>query len=323
MKYNNFEMYLYDDKNDAFHKNDLLNNSVSLEKFLISYEVSSIPTIELILSTVNGDDYLNIKQFYAIITNDTYKLEYKIGVINSLFREPNQVTIHGFLCTYDNIHQINSSYLGGSFLECIRSLNIRDKVKINDLDGFDQDFTDDFSIDYWKIQESDIQATDKLLKMAFPKSIYSMDNDNIYINTIDFGNEKYKYNIVEPDEILYISKSDKLGIYTDINNSENKTVINRDDALSGLCYGTSLGRSIISNNNTSLINYTTSLPYQIYIGDFLIKAVYKKIIMPMIIGYSMKGIPLNIKTNSNWYIIGKVEKYSIYGIETAILFSCK
>ena len=231
------------------------------------------------------------------------------------------------MCKYEDYVAINSSYLGDSFIGCMRNLNIKDKIKINGKDGYAEDFSNDFSFSYWKIQESNIQAANKILRMAYDSSVYTMDNDNIYINTIDYNNANYNYETEAPNELLFIDRSFRINDMLNEKNDEKlgNCIYEYKDEMAGLSNYTSMGRFFIGNfDDPSLNNYTKSLPRIVYQGDVLVKCLYKNKYFPMIIGNSMKKLDTIITTTSNWYVVSKIERWSATeGIQTAITFSAK
>lgn len=325
MRYNEFDIYMYDELNDSSHEKCLLNPNVTLEKLLIQYDLSTIPTVEIVLTTTLPQIYSDLQEIYIKIETREKIIEYNIGIVNAIYKPQKEVTLYGFLCKYDDIININSMYLDKTFIGCVKALDVKKYIRINGQDGYDEEFSEDFDFSYWKIQESNIQALHKILLGACTKSVYSMDNDTIYINTIDYNNTDAKYGSIAPDKILYISKSKKIDNYLN-ETEENKNVVNELDINSDLYYHTSMGKFYFGDSSTmsSMEYYTMSKPLIEYQGDILIKGIYEGRYIPFIIGNSMKGVKLNIDTSENWFIVSKVEKFSVdTGISTAILFSCK
>lgn len=325
MNCNNFEIFMYDQDSDPNHETQLLKeNEIQLNELLVKFEPSTVPIVECSLNTKNPNKYCNIHNLYIkIVTEDTI-IDYSIGVVNFLYKEA-KITFYGFLCSFEDINKINSGYLGDTFINCVHALNVKKDIKINGQSGFDENFNDDFQFDYWKIQESNIQALHKILQQAYPSSIYTLDNNNIYINNINFTEVNYNYKSISPDELLYISKSNKINDLLQEDPYINNSLKYFQDSKSDLYFGTSLGKSFINTpqNMSSTYNLITSAPLIKYLGDFLIKGLYRKIYPPFVLGNSMKSIMSDFQTNSNWYIISKVDRFTAdIGMEIAVLFSC-
>ena len=325
MKCNNFEVYMYDHDSDPNHKEQLLtDNEVQLQDLLVKFEPSTIPIVECTINTKNPSRFCYIKNLYITILTDNAIINYLVGVINFTYKNAS-IVFDGFLCTFDDINKVNSSYLGNTFINCVQSLNVKSDIKINGQSGFDEKFNDDFTLDYWKIQESNIQALHKILQLAYPTSIYTLDNDNIYINNINYNKTNYNYEAIPPDKIDYISKSSKINDLLQEDSKINNSLKYFNDTASDIYFGTSMGRSYITNiaNMVSSYNIITSVPLVKYLGDFLIKGIYNKVYPSFILGNSMKAATCEFSTNSNWYIISKFERFSAeHGMEIAVLFSC-
>ena len=177
MKYDQFEIDIFNEDTDASHEKTLLNVQTGLEKLLISYEPSNIPSVEINISTNTPVDYTELKNLFIQVKNKQNVIGYNVGILDYVYKN-GLVVLYGFLCKYDDFNLINSSYLGDTYLKCIKALDNRN-IRTNSSDGKDIEFKDDFSFDYWKTQESNIQALHRILLLASKESIYSMDNDNI------------------------------------------------------------------------------------------------------------------------------------------------
>jgi len=324
MKLDSYSIDVYDEDVDKKHEHSLLNGeSISLEKFLITYDISAIPIVEFSINCYDTQSFSKLKNIYVktVIKNNVTK-EYNIGVVDFLYKPPNNITLYGFLGKYEDL-AIESSYLGNSFIACVNSLNFRKNININGKEGFDKRFSDDFPLNYWRIQENKLQCIDKLLRLAHKDSVYSMSNDTIFINTIDYSDSNYNYSTIIPEKTLYISKGNNINWH--LNSGDTKSVINHNDEKSTFSLNTSMGKFYLNRFlDTGMINYTSSIPYIKYAGDTLIKLLYKDYPGDFVIGNSMKKINSIVQTASNWFVIQKIEKYSENrGAEMSILFSAK
>lgn len=331
MKYNDFEIEIYDKDNDANYENTLLNTTMyHLSKFQINYESCKIPSIELVISTTNPVIYQDIKNLHIVISKNKAVTEYDCCILDLLFRK-GLLHLSGYLCDYNDMVFMESSYLGDSIVKCLNNLKIKKEIKINGKDSNAEDFKEDFPFKYWKIQESNCQSLIKIMSMAYSKAIFSMDNDSLYVLTSDFasGDSDATYGFLPPTERLYISSNGLIDDYLSDDETVNKAFytdeIGSSDKLSGFSRNTSLGKFIIGEeNNTNVKNYLESLPIIQYKGQYLVKFLYKRSIPNVMIGETMAADDTEFKSVSKFTIIEKIEQYTPdEGLTVVLLLSGK
>ena len=91
MHFDSFEMYLYDEDKDPNHEKSLLQTGTRLEKFIIRYELSEFPTVELILVSPLYDTFSRIKNAVIHITVGDSIVDYNFCITHAISKEQNMI----------------------------------------------------------------------------------------------------------------------------------------------------------------------------------------------------------------------------------------
>lgn len=294
--YKAIKVSLEDKKNGT----DLLDDkNINFNSFNIIYEPSLIPRCTLKISSPAAFPkiFYDIKNISLTIFHGEETYKFDIGIDTLKTKEAHILEIQGLLCDYDAFHDITSAYLGGSLEDAVIALKIREKVE--GIDSISQDF--------YQIQENKVQALIRILNQASESSIFTLSDDSIIVKKINDNNDP-KDQIMWTD-IEYFSRNQKI---KDLINSKTNMLQFEDDS-SGLKMYTAFGKSFIDtiDNDTSMLNQTTSLPYRKFPADTMIKFKYYKSLFPYNIGDTMKIEDTSLYKGDSMFVLCKTMMFTV------------